>query len=83
MAIPTGYNQDIRIREGTVRWEKDVLWESCDKYYKIILPSTLAEIDDAQLSLLNRLVQEYGTKIALSKGNTCFKVNSNGFLEKC
>lgn len=83
MAIPTGYDQDIRIREGTVCWEKDALWESCDKYYKIILPSTLAEIDDAQLSLLNRLVQEYGTKIVVSKGNTCFKVNSNGFLEKC
>lgn len=82
VAVPTWYSGDVVIPEGVCSWCEDAMWDRCEVNGVIRIPSSLVEINEKQMEILNDLVSRTGTRIVVSEKNPVYTVNSAGFLEK-
>lgn len=87
IAIPNDYTGGIVVEEGVTTWCENALWsevdyfknQSLNKITKVYLPSTLTNIDDSQLAVLNKIHEYYGTELSVSNNSSILYIN-DGFL---
>ena len=93
VAVPARYNKPMQIPEGVTHWDREAMWadgsSTVDNLLAncsgVTIPSTLQEIADDQLAMLNRLYSNRkGTSnpftITIAEGNTAFYLDENGNL---
>lgn len=87
IAIPNDYTGEIVVEEGVTTWCENALWsevdyfrdQSLNKITKVYLPSTLTNIDDSQIAVLNKIHEYYGTELSVSNNSSILYI-SDGFL---
>lgn len=87
IAIPNDYTGEIVVEEGVTTWCENALWsevdyfrdQSLNKITKVYLPSTLTNIDDSQIAVLNKIHEYYGTELSVSNNSSILYIN-DGFL---
>ena len=93
VAVPARYNKAMQIPEGVTHWDREAMWadgsSTVDNLLAncsgVAIPSTLKEIADDQLAMLNRLYSgrrdtSNPFTITVAEGNTAFYLDENGFL---
>lgn len=87
IAIPNDYTGEMVVEEGVTTWCENALWsevdyfrdQSLNKITKVYLPSTLTNIDDSQIAVLNKIHEYYGTELSVSSNSSILYI-SDGFL---
>ena len=93
VAVPARYNKAMQIPEGVTHWDREAMWadgsSTVDNLLAncsgVTIPSTMQEIADDQLAMLNRLYSNRKNTsnpftITVAAGNTAFYPDENGAL---
>lgn len=93
VAVPARYNKEMQIPEGVTHWDREAMWadgsSTVDNLLAncsgVTIPSTMREIADDQLAMLNRLAAARKNTsnpftITVAGGNTAFYTDENGVL---
>ena len=88
VAIPNKYEGILDIPEGVKSWQKEALWTDIDDFIdlafnritEIRIPASMEQIDEGQITAINKLVDYYGTKITVSEENSVYDADSSGHL---
>ena len=95
VAVPARYNKPMTIPEGVTNWDREAMWAdgsaTVDNLLAncagVTIPSTMQQIADDQLTMLNRLYDNRKNTsnpfaINLAEGNSDFYLDEDGFLRR-
>ena len=88
VAIPNKYEGILDIPEGVKTWQKEALWTDIDDFMdltfnritEIRIPASMEQIDEEQITAINKLADYYETRIVVSEENSVYGVDSSGHL---